>query len=71
MLAVEKNRGTKFTKGEHYSPVYLYSGKSDSGKLSREKTFTNFEVLGPSAKVFSAKSAATHTHNWWAWASNP
>ena len=35
-----------------------------SGKLSREKTFANFEVLGPSAKVFSAKSAVIPT-NWW------
>ena len=26
-----------------------------SGKLSREKTFTNFAVLEPSAKVFSTK----------------
>ena len=36
-----------------------------SGKLSKEKTFANFKVLGPFAKVFSLKSAATPTHNWW------
>ena len=26
-----------------------------SGKLSREKTFTNFAIFPPSAKVFSTK----------------
>ena len=26
-----------------------------SGKLSREKTFTNFAIFQPSAKVFSTK----------------
>ena len=32
-----------------------------SGKLSREKTFANFEILGLSVKVFSAKIDG-HTH---------
>ena len=35
-----------------------------SGKLSREKTITNFEVWEPSAKVFSAKFGACRTHLW-------
>ena len=35
----------------HYVP--------DSGKLSREKTFTNFAVLEPPAKVFSTKFGRT------------
>ena len=33
-----------------------------SGKLSREKTFTNFAIFPPSAKVFSTKFQACHTH---------
>ena len=34
-----------------------------SGKLLREKTFTNFAVLEPPTKVFSANRAC-HTHLW-------
>ena len=33
-----------------------------SGKLSREKTYTNFAIFQPSAKVFSKKFWACHTH---------
>ena len=33
-----------------------------SGKLLREKTFTNFAVLEPPAKVFLLKIWACHTH---------
>ena len=32
-----------------------------SGKLSREKPFANFEVLGPSAKVFFT-NIGSHTY---------
>ena len=34
---------------------FLLDGIPYSGKLSREKTFANFEVREPSAKVFSTK----------------
>ena len=33
-----------------------------SGKFSREKSFTNFAVFQPSAKVLSTKFKACHTH---------
>ena len=33
-----------------------------SRKLSREKPFTNFTIFQPSAKVFSTKFWACHTH---------
>ena len=33
-----------------------------SGKLSKEKTFTNFTVLDPSAKVFLHEIWVCHTH---------
>ena len=46
---------TWHTHAEH-THLYVCTKLTYSGKLSREKTFTNFEVLEPPAKVFSTKS---------------
>ena len=52
--------GISFTKDLRYTHMYqevlMVNGKLPySGKLSREKTFTNFAIFQPSAKVFSTK----------------
>ena len=53
---------TWHTHAEH-THLYVCTKLTYSGKLSREKTFTNFEVLEPPAKVFSTKSGrATPTY---------
>ena len=42
--------------------IHVSQYRINSGKLSREKTFTNFAIFQPSAKVFSMKFLACHTH---------